>query len=280
MAGALAEIFSAKKTVDSPLLNRLGAQVLRTVVARAIYKSMPALSAGSEEPLRVLQRDGVLVWPNFLTSDNFQEVESEWLRLKRIRGSLPSLKFGPNHNGRIFVKDIDYELVPTIYALLNDGRLRALLEAAERRSLGELLQIAQLECLTQGASELVTDPQTQLHSDIFFSCHKAWFYITDVTLKDSPFAFVKGSHRLSLQKLNYIYKDSCGRSKEDDPSRRISLDEVARTESQSIITCPRNTLVVANTCGYHRRIQGEVGNERWSIHIDLRADPFKLRRLR
>jgi hypothetical protein len=41
-------------------------------------------------------------------------------------------------------------------------------------------------------------------------------------------SFGKGSHSLSLQKLNYIYKESCGRSKEDDPSRRISLDEVAR----------------------------------------------------
>jgi hypothetical protein len=280
MAGAVAGIFSARKTVDSPLLNRLGAQVLRTVAARAIYNFAPVSTAGIEQPLSVLQRDGILVWPNFLRSDNFQKLEGECLQLKRIRGPFPSLKFGPNNNGRIFVKDIDYELVPTIYGLLKDARLHALLEAAERRSLGELSQIALVECLTQGASELVTDPQTRLHSDIFFSCHKVWFYITDVALKDGPFAFVKGSHRLSLQHLYNVYKDSCRRSKEDDPSRRVSPDEVARIEPEAIITCPRNTLVIANTCGYHRRIQGEAGRERWSIHLDLRADPFKLRRRR
>jgi hypothetical protein len=40
--------------------------------------------------------------------------------------------------------------------------------------------------LTQGEDTGGQDPQTELHSDIYFTSHKAWFYLTDVTLASGP----------------------------------------------------------------------------------------------
>jgi len=51
------------------------------------------------------------------------------------------------------------------------------------------------------------------------------------------------------QCLYYIYKESCTRALGANTSRRISLHEKRKIGDETVVTCPRNTLVVANTCG-------------------------------
>jgi hypothetical protein len=43
-----------------------------------------------------------------------------------------------------------------------------------------------------------------------------------------------------------------------------------------VFACRRNTLVLANTCGYHARSVGEPGASRRSLHKEYRYNPFKL----
>jgi hypothetical protein len=159
--------------------------------------------------------------------------------------------------------------------LLADRRLRELLEGAERRPLGNLSKFAKIEHLMQGKVENVADPQSSHHSDTFFNCHKAWFYVVPVLMRNGPLTFSKGSHKLTARRLAYIYKDSCTRSKDDDPSRRVTTAELGEIGEPMVLTCPANTLVVANVCGYHSRLQGECGAERWAVQIGLRTDPFR-----
>jgi hypothetical protein len=49
---------------------------------------------------------------------------------------------------------------------------------------------------------------------------------------------------------------------------------------ETIVTCPRNTLVVANVCGYHRRLQGQAGRQRQALALSLRGHPFLAHALR
>lgn len=276
--GSLNKIFSADKVVDNWLFNLIGVQVFRTIAARLVYNSRPVRTSGTlEDKIQKLQREGMLVWPNFLPAEQFETLKRECVDALRSENGFKSRRSGRNIDARIAVRNIDVSSIPTLRGLLVDRRLQGILEAAERRVVGDLAAIAKIEHLTQGSEAESQDPQTQLHSDIFFTSHKAWFYITDVTAKDGPLVFVKGSHHLTPRQLFYVYTHSCFRAPSEDRSRRISAEELNKMGfGETILTCSRNTLVVANTCGYHRRLQGEAGRERLSVHLELRTDPFRL----
>jgi hypothetical protein len=269
-AQLIREIFSDKKTIDNRALNLLGVQVIRSIAARMVYnrRSFP-VDNKLQDKLEELEREGMVTWPDFLSPDDFDAVQRECLDLVAKDGGLPSRKFGPNTVGRVGVAGTNQ-----LGLFFADRRLQNLLEMAERRPLGDLSRIACLERLIQGPAEDSVDPESELHSDIFFTSHKVWFYLSDVRPESGPFAFVKRSHLLTPQRLYSIYKESCTRAIGANPSRRISLPEKTRIGDETVVTCRKNTLVVANTCGYHRRVQGMPGGERISLHFQLRTNPF------
>ena len=92
---------------------------------------------------------------------------------------------------------------------------------------------------------------------------------------NGPLVYVKGSHRAIPARLSFVYRDSWMRGPESNPSRRISPEEQAAMNVQeTVVTCPANTLVVMNACGYHRRLPGEPGRTRRALHLSMRANPF------
>lgn len=274
---AASRVFTADKVIENRLLNVLGAQVLRTVIARAMHLSRSTTIAFPHRPLReALDRDGVLVWPAFLSQERFDALARECEQLADDPSRMQSRMSGPNACRKALVRDSGEDATRELRRFLDEDRLRNLLQAAERRDVGNLLDVAEIEDLVQGTAGSGEDPQSQWHSDIFFASHKAWFYLTDVTLAHGPLAFVSGSHRLSLPQLASEYAHSTSLGPGVDRSRRIRPAEMEALKARErIIEVARNTLVVANTCGYHRRLQGEEGRRRLSIHIELRANPFR-----
>ncbi|HYE73615.1 MAG TPA: hypothetical protein VEF04_09790, partial [Blastocatellia bacterium] len=147
-----------------------------------------------------------------------------------------------------------------------------LMQAAEKRAACPDYAIRNIERLSQGPINPQQDPESVLHSDIFFNSHKSWLYLTDVELEHGPLVFVKRSHRLSLKQLKFVYQESCH---ENRGSRRITQDELKSLGlEETVFTCPKNTLVIANTLGYHRRLRGEPGRVRYALHMQLRTNPF------
>ena len=273
----LKNIVSDNKVLDHRLLNILGAQVLRTLTARLIYNLRSVLVPESlRNGVDELAREGILVLHDFLPTDHFELMQQECRRLLAEKpDNLPNLTYGSNTLERSKISCLRQSELPNIYQFMANRTMHAILEAAEKRSLDPYIlsgrpEVQRLTQNTMAHSE--DDPETRLHSDIFFNTHKAWLYLTDVDIKDGPHVYVKRSHRLSLIQLCYIYAESCGRNM---GSRRISPDELERMGlKETIITCPKNTLVIANTCGYHRRLTGQLGGTREAIHIHLRANPF------
>jgi hypothetical protein len=273
---SVVRFFSADKTVPSPVMNRLGAQVARTVIARMMY-SMRAprqpLPPDVREHLTTLERDGLVVIPNFLSPETIDSLRSRAEELwEREKSKVKFSKYGPNTfaglNGAVLP-----EIATTLHEFFGDPRVPALLEAAERRS-GSFAAhgYTNIERLYQGDPTEDEDIETQLHSDIFFTSHKGWLYLTDVTPDCGPFVYVKGSHRLSPKMLSYVYRESCGGN---GGSRRISKQELADLGlEETVLTCPRGTFVVGNTFGFHRRLRGAPGHERLALHAGIRANPF------
>jgi hypothetical protein len=275
-------MFTDKKIIDSKPLNLMGLQMFRTLGARLAHRSrridvLPDVRDKAEQ----LERDGIVLCPDFLPSDHFDALRNECLGLAGPHPASYVRMSGPNRDARVLVRSLELGRLPALARFLNCTRLKALLEGAERRRLGDLVQYAKIEHLTQGQDTGQRDPQTELHSDIFFTSHKAWFYLTDVTLASGPLTFIKGTHLLTPGRLYRVYEHSVRMKPGDDPSRRLSPSEIGSLPEATVAVCPANTLVVANTCGYHARRQGVPGQERCSIHLEVRArNPFQFARER
>jgi len=257
-------------------MNRLGAQVARTVIARMMHTMRAPrvhLDSTIKEHIATLERDGVVVIPNFLPDatidDMRRRAEEIW---QQNEEKVKVFQHGPN-TFNVLTNERHPPLVEALPEFFRDPRVPAMLEAAERRP-GRFAGhgYMNIERLRQLGPKEAEDPETQLHSDIFFTSHKGWLYLTDVTMESGPFVYVKGSHRLSPKMLSYVYRESCGRN---GGSRRISQQEVADLGLEEVaLTCPKGTFVIGNTFGFHCRRRGEPGHERIALHAGLRSNPF------
>jgi len=270
----LVRIITDDKTVTGKLLNICGAQIMRTTAARAIYNLRPvAIPKTIVEMVDELRREGVVVLPDFLPRHHLELIRQEALDLlEQNREKANVYKHGPNTVHHLSVPThFEKTKAPAIFQFLDDSRIRGILQVAEKRSLGRL--DGKIEHVHQGIGA-EQDPETELHSDIFFHTHKAWLYLNDVEEEHGPLVYVKRSHHLRPSQLYYAYKESCTRN---GRSRRISRAELKRLGlEETIMSCPANTLVVANVCGYHRRLRGKPGRNRYALQVSLRFNPFTL----
>lgn len=143
--------------------------------------------------------------------------------------------------------------------------------AVERRPLRLSQGVRQYENLKQGIGQ-EHDPETDMHRDIFYHTHKAWFYLEDVEPANAPLVVVPRSHRMTVFDLGDIYRDSIGSNK---GSYRVPFEQKTRYDLQAKeIIVPANTLVIANTHGFHCRRRGLPGKQRHALHWSVRSNPF------
>ena len=126
------------------------------------------------------------------------------------------------------------------------------------------------------------DPQTDLHTDTFHPTVKAWLFLTDVAADAMPFVYVPGSHRLTPQRLDWERRMSDRgqrRRRPQDPHRlvrAIAPDTLAALglPPPRAIAVPANTLVVADTFGFHARGPSARPATRVEIWAMGRRNPF------
>jgi ectoine hydroxylase-related dioxygenase (phytanoyl-CoA dioxygenase family) len=275
-------MFTDAKTIDSRALNRAGAQPFRAALGRFLYKLRP----GSADPMIAELCDtGILVCENFLPPDAFVAVQREAEAFMDEREPTVVNHWGTTELRHYFLieqnvdrysmqKNIDRKEFPHLVEWRHNQQVLALATGAERRTCRDHHGAALLEHLTFGDYS-APDTQTELHIDTFHNTHRVWLYLDDVTEDNAPFVYVPGSHHLDRVRLREEYLESTGGN---GKSRRIHDEELRSRglQTRTVVTCPRNTLVVANTCGYHCRSMGRPGATRRALHMTFRFNPFSL----
>ena len=110
---------------------------------------------------------------------------------------------------------------------------------------------------------------------------KSWYFLDDVEADGGPFTYVPGSNRFTRKRLAWEYRRSLtAKTDPDGYSERGSL-RVDATDLRSMglpdpvaLAVQKNTLVVANTCGFHCRGQAKAGSSRLEIWSYSRTNPF------
>jgi hypothetical protein len=125
------------------------------------------------------------------------------------------------------------------------------------------------------------DPQTALHADTFHPTVKAWLFLTDVAEDEGPFVYVPGSHRMTPERLAWEKERSIHASAGLDRlssrgSLRVRPDELSGLglPAPKAFAVPANTLVVADTSGFHARGLSVRPSTRVEIWTYGRRNPF------
>ncbi|MCF3641937.1 phytanoyl-CoA dioxygenase family protein [Rhizobium sp. TRM95111] len=276
-----AKSFADNPVIGSKWLNRKGLHEKRVSIAmRMADWRRRSLAAGvAPEHRQQYEETGFVRIENFLPPEVFAEVAKE---LETRDFERHDMLQGSTVTRRAIIDDRDLETLPGFRAARNDPRLKSLLRYVSSHAGEPLLVVQVVMALPTAVSKQgAADPQTALHSDTFQPTAKAWLFLKDVGEEDGPFAYVPGSHKVTLQRMNWERRisensDSIENKYSARGSLRIMPDELgALGYGQPVkMTVKANTLIVADTHGFHARSASDKTTTRVEIYGSLRRNPF------
>jgi hypothetical protein len=291
--GLSAETSGTPKVVRSLPLNAAGLQAMRTLLAHFLHRRRTRNGATSAVAV-TLAEEGIVVIPDFLPAPLFDAVQAEFRRALEHASTLQLEKTTTSHvfvryedssrrMGRFEEGAIDHDYVtivpddsdcPVIREhLLKNERVLGLIH--EISGLPQVsLPEAYLDRMYLSNRAMSDDPQTELHEDIFCHDWRAWFTINAWTEENAAFTYAPRSHHLSLSRLALEYWNSVTNTR-DGGSWRLGprAKRWLRIEPRSIC-CPPNSLVLANTGGYHARGVFQQGHIREGVQMIFRFNPW------
>lgn len=279
---ALQLITGAKSFLDNPLigsrrLNALGLHVARVRLAAALcqWRRRRLARAVRGDWREAFDRDGFVVIPDVVPPAEFPALRDALLS---YRGPAREMRQGDAITRRMAIDPAMLAAIPALRTLLKRKDIVALLHYVASFRTTPLHYIQTIVTHSGGSQR---DPQESLHADTFHSSLKAWLFLNPVADDEGPFTYVRGSHRFTPERLAWEKRRSM-----NDPSRinrlsargspRVSAGDLAamRLGPAEALALPGNTLVVADTVGFHARGSAANSGERVEIWSYARRSPF------
>ncbi|MBB6122804.1 phytanoyl-CoA dioxygenase family protein [Sphingobium subterraneum] len=275
--GTGAKSFRDNPLIGSQRLNRLGLHVARIRVAHAMawWRRARLANQVSAPDRDQFARQGYVLVPDLLPEKEFRALRDTLLaRTCAVR----EMTQGDTVTRRIAIDAAMLRDVPALKTLLQSPRWRGLMRYVASYDSEPLYYIQTI--LTHRA-DAPADPQTRVHADTFHPTMKAFFFLTDVAEDEGPFSYVPGSHHLTAQRREWERAKSLTPAADLEPlAARGSLrigDEELRDLGLPLpvrFAVPANTLVVADTCGFHARGPSVRPSVRVEIWAYSRRTPF------
>jgi phytanoyl-CoA dioxygenase PhyH len=269
--------FERNPVIGSRWLNERGLHTARVRLAGRIaeIRRRHLASLVSEADRAGFERDGFVIRPNFLPDAEFAELLRQ---VKAYRGILREIGEGDTILRKIALDPKTLAALPALGRLLRHPEWRGLIRYIGSRDAEPVVWI---QSILRHAHEGPADPQTALHADTFHPTVKAWLFLTDVAADAGPFTYVPGSHRLTPERLDWERRMSLAAPSSRDAdtrqgSFRIGPGELAALglPEPRIFAVPANTLIVADTFGFHARGPSAGRSVRVEIWAYGRRSPF------
>lgn len=282
---AIQLVTGAKSFADNPIigsrrLNRLGLHKLRLRLAHGLTRWRRWLLSGGvpADDRTAFQRQGFVEWRNVLPPDAFER-----LRRALLDRSWPARETvqGDTVTRRIAIDHAMLRAIPELDRLLRSRRWRGLMRYVAGSSAKPLYYIQTILTHRPAQPGLESDPQNIIHADAFHPSMKAWLFLNDVVAEDGPLTYVAGSHRLTAERLGWEHAKALLAPADVDRlsargSFRIAPEELARLglPEPTAFEVPANTLVIADTFGFHARGRAARPSVRVEIWAYARRNPF------
>lgn len=269
--------FTSNPLIGSRIANRLGLHVARMVIAHAVMGfRMRLLARGVSAELRESwYRDGFMLIENFLEPETLNALRNE---AGTADAEVRECIQGDTLTHRIQLDRKTLSDLPYFDAALNSDRLQNLLRFAAGK---RVRPIAYIQTIKNRFVDGAKDPQKNLHSDTFHPTMKSWYFLDDVDGRNGPFTYVPGSQRLSLARLKWEYRKSIEISAGADRysgNGSLRLTDADAKEmglhKPKAFSVSANTLIIANTHGFHCRGEASAKSTRTELWTISRGNPF------
>ncbi len=272
----------AKSFMDNPFLgsaalNARGLHARRVQLAHRLADSRRRRLAHlvSASDRAGFDRDGFVLKRDFLPEGEFARVLDQ---VRTHHGTVRETQQGNTVTRRLALDPATLAHLPTLREVLRGPEWRGLVRYVGST---DAEPIHYVQTILSHARSGPDDPQCDLHSDTFHPSVKAWLFLTDVPEDEGPFTYVPGSHRLTPQRLAWEHRRSLGMAEEPDRlsrrgSLRIDASELATLGLPPArrLAVPANTLVVADTYGFHARGPSARPTRRVEVWAYGRRNPF------
>jgi len=272
----------AKSFLDNPLigsrrLNARGLHVARVMLAAKLCAWRRRRLAGKVRPdwRAAFDRDGFVAIPDIVPSAEFPALRDALLSYE---GPAREMRQGDAITRRLAVDPAMLAEIPALRALLERQDVVALFHYVAGFRTTPLHYIQTIVSHFEGNEP---DPQEMLHADSFHSSLKAWLFLNPVMPDEGPFTYVRGSHRFTPERLDWERRRSLANPRAADRlsargSPRVHADALAamKLNTAEVLAVAGNTLVVADTVGFHARGASARPGERVEIWSYARRNPF------
>ena len=279
---ALQLLTGAKSFLDNPLigsqrLNARGLHVWRVKLAAGMCAWRRRRLAARVRPewREAFDRDGFVVIPEIVPPDEFPALRAALLAYE---GPAREMRQGDAITRRLAIDPAMLSAIPALRALLDREDVTALFHYVASFRTAPLHYI-QTIVSHDGSNE--ADPQETIHADSFHSSLKAWLFLNPVTEDEGPFTYVRGSHRFTPERLAWEHRRSLPAPHTIDRLSARGSPRVPESERMAMnlpapegVTVSGNTLVVADTVGFHARGASARPGERVEIWSYARRNPF------
>lgn len=272
-----AKSFENNPVLGSARLNALGLHVQRRQLAMAMagYRRNALASRLDAGERAHFEQNGFFIRENALPAEQFAALRAE---LGALRSTGWEMRQGRAVTRRVSLDQDVLAQNPASAAFVADRGVRDLIAYASSNTGGITYQ---LQSIVIDAANADQDPQTRLHADTFHPTAKAWLFLDDVADDQGPFSYVPESHRLTPERLAWEYRQSLGAARSGEQMHREGSFRIDEPELAALglppprrFAVPANTLVVADTSGFHARCASHQASHRVEIYASLRRNPF------
>jgi len=237
---------------------------------------------------------------NFFPLETFEKIKEEYEQIYQNKNNVRSVCSGPCLMKEIDLSDANRIKVPTInQKIFHSTTLRSIIENALKKKIRippacilQWSQQAQEQDIKESRIHCREDLDSEniIHQDHIFPIYKAWYYVNDVNKNNGAFIYMPNSHTINWERLKHEYKRSIywdllnqGKSNEihNDmfkEGRVVVSPETCKNMniSEKSLEASANSLVIANTMGFHRRGKFYTNTPRKIVHIDFRRALYPL----
>ncbi len=272
-----AKSFKSNRIIGNLWLNKLGLHVVRIILSHSImHLRMRMLSRGvTPEQRQHFFKHGYLVLDNVLPAIEFEAIKRE---VAEVNAEVRECIQGDTLTHRIVLDEGTSESLSQCHSMLRD---KTILNIHKFGSGKNNVPVSYIQTIKNHFVDGPSDPQKNLHSDTFHPTMKSWYFLDNVDDDNGPFNYVPGSHRLSLSRLKWEYKKSIAICNDGDRyssngSFRITPEDLVEMgfDGPIALKVPGNTLVMANTHGFHRRGDARLRSMRTELWSISRSNPF------
>jgi len=272
-----AKSFEKNSLLGNPVFNELGLHRYRVqkaaeMAAKRREKLAVYLAA---EDVAQFEKNGFILKENFLDDAKFQALKAELLATPLETREMLQ---GDTVTRRMALDQQALKQLPVTAQLLASSNWQNLLNYVGSF---KLQPVYYLQMIFSHVCHALPDPQTNLHSDTFHSSVKAWLFLEDVAEDEGPFVYVAGSHCVNDQRLAWEYQKSLSiHAKTEILTRRGSFRiqpeelEALGYQQPQAFAVKANTLVVADTYGFHARGKSVRPSTRIELWAYARRNPF------